>query len=74
MKTEYQKYVDKCEKYRKSPDGIAEAKERDRFQDLLVNLMEASKEPTNKRHSKRLHEIAIELRAISDTLHFTSWR
>jgi len=33
-------------------------------------LMEASKQPTNDRFSKRLHEMAIELRGISDTMHF----
>jgi hypothetical protein len=74
MKKEFQKYLKRCERFRKSPEGIAEASERDRFQDILVNLMEASKQPTNERFSKRLHDIAIELRAISDTIHFSSWR
>tara|TARA_R110000822_G_scaffold287270_1_gene408546 strand:+ start:255 stop:479 length:225 start_codon:yes stop_codon:yes gene_type:complete len=70
MKTEFNKYLERCERFRKSPEGIAERNERERFQDILVNLMEASKQPTNNRFSKRLHEMAIELRGISDTMHF----
>lgn len=67
MKTEFQKYWDKCIRYDKTPQGVARIKEMNRFQGILEDLMQASKQPINERYAKRLHEIAWEVRGISDT-------
>ncbi len=67
MKTEFQKYWDKCSRYDKTPQGVARIEEMNRFQGILEDLMQASKHPINERYAKRLHEIATEVRGISDT-------
>ena len=44
------------------------------FQDIIIDVMEASRRPINIKFKEELVQIGRDLRSISDTIHLKPWR
>jgi hypothetical protein len=48
--------------------------ELNKFQDIIIDVMEASRRPINRKFKEELKQIGRDLRSISDTIHLKPWK